>query len=306
MPKFYTILFLVVVVSFGYAQKGQTVNVCGEADYAIPENVSREAAKNIVLERARLDALVGAFGQNLSEINATTIANGNGKSNVDFRSYNEGEIKGEWLGDTKEPEIRFVSDDKTGMVTIFAKVCGRAREKQFNLSELQTHVLRNNINDASENTSFISERDVMFVRFRSSDDGYLSIYIVDDMKNVVRLFPYQNDPDKKMKIVKDKTYILFSLNEKDDPFMPPQERYTQALCTLFTNKDVEYDQLYIIFSKKEYSLPVENADYRVSNAEHDFLTEGLSFVQFEKWLMRNRANDPLMQVILKEIEIKRH
>ena len=73
--------------------------ICGEYTYVVPDNVSREEAKRIAAERARLDALAMVYGTLVSQDNTTFISNRNGESDIVFQSLGGSDVRGEWLGD---------------------------------------------------------------------------------------------------------------------------------------------------------------------------------------------------------------
>ena len=112
-----TVLFLFVAFAC-YSQK--TVNVCGEYRYVAPDNVSPTDAKRIAIERARLDAMAKEFGTNVSQTNLSTMHIKNGATETDFLSMGGIEVKGDWLGDTQEPELKI--DYEQNALVVTAKV----------------------------------------------------------------------------------------------------------------------------------------------------------------------------------------
>lgn len=77
---FFILLYL--LSSSVFAQRVEKVTA--EYVYHAPENISLEEAKYIALERAKIQAIADTFGTIVSQSNFTTIANRNGKSDVDF------------------------------------------------------------------------------------------------------------------------------------------------------------------------------------------------------------------------------
>lgn len=60
-----------------FSQKMKTVE--GEYTYHAPENVTLEEAKRTTLDRAKIQAIADAFGTIVSQNNATSVHNHNGK-----------------------------------------------------------------------------------------------------------------------------------------------------------------------------------------------------------------------------------
>lgn len=78
-----------------FSQKVRTVD--GEYTYVVPENVDLEKAKQVALERVKIQIIADEFGTVISQSNSTSVKNENGKSNVDFISLGGSDVKGEWI-----------------------------------------------------------------------------------------------------------------------------------------------------------------------------------------------------------------
>lgn len=274
-----TVLFLFIVFAC-YSQK--TVNVCGEYRYVAPDNVSPADAKRIALERARLEAMAKEFGTNVSQTNLSTTHIKNGETETDFLSMGGTEVKGDWLGDTQEPEINISYEQNSLVVT--AKVCGKAREIVSSAVDLSIKVLCNGI----ESERF-KNNDKLSVEFKTPVDGYLAVFLRDDNIDIVScLLPYENENGKARKIKRNETNVLLSTK---DPIYPYREE-----TILVTSQEQEFNTLVFVFSEKEFSMPnTENGEY---------LPE-LSIEDFQKWLRRNRVKDNQMQTIERLVEIRK-
>lgn len=271
------VLFLFIVFAC-YSQK--MVNVCGEYRYVAPDNVSPANAKRIAIERARLDAMAKEFGTNISQTNLSTTHIKNGETETDFFSMGGTEVKGDWLGDTEEPEINISYEQNALVVT--AKVCGKAREIESADIELSIKVLCNGI----ESERF-KNNDRLSLNFRTPIDGYLAVFLRDDNVDVVScLLPYENENGKARKIKRNETNVLLSTK---DPIYPYREE-----TILVTSREQEFNTLVFVFSEQEFAMP---------NTESGEYLPELSVEKFQKWLRKNRINDETMQTIEKTIQI---
>lgn len=166
------------------AQKVQTLH--GEYLYRAPENVTVEQARRTAVERARLQALAERFGTIVSQVNTTLAENRNGSSDLSFFSAGGSEVKGEWLEDTRDPEIS-VSYEQ-GMLCIRALVWGRAREIVRSETQVDARLLRNGTEQRFESDEF-RDGDDLYLFFRTPVSGFLAVYLVDaeqrDRKSVV-------------------------------------------------------------------------------------------------------------------------
>lgn len=82
---FYRFLFMIIyllLASNVYAQRVEKVRA--EYIYHAPENISLEEAKQITLERAKIQAIAECFGSIVSQDNSTIIRNIDEKSRIDF------------------------------------------------------------------------------------------------------------------------------------------------------------------------------------------------------------------------------
>lgn len=62
------------------------------------------------------------------QADALSVKNTDGDSQVDFRSFSESDVKGEWLSDTREPQFSYSIDVHTGRQVVVCRVEGMARE----------------------------------------------------------------------------------------------------------------------------------------------------------------------------------
>ena len=269
--------------------------VQGEYTYLVPENMSQEEAKGIAIERARIKAIADAFGIQVSQSNTTVIGNVNGKSDVDFYSLSESDVKGEWVEDLEPPVAKITLLD--GRIAIVAKVKGRAREVIRNISELDVRVLRNCTDPSTCQSVDFRNHDDMFVYFRSPQNGYLCIYLyclVDG--NVYSLLPGKDSNDKSYRVKRNEEYTFFSEahRKKGDENLKYE---------LYTDKEAEHNELYVIFSTNEFSRPVmKDASVLRTNR---IRPSNLTFEEFNKWLNKSTRKDNDMEIRKMMLTIKK-
>lgn len=263
-----------------YGQK--VVNAQGEYVYHAPENITLEQARQVAIERARLDAIAKMFGTDVSQTNMVTVSANGESSETSFNSMGGTEVKGEWIADTKEPEVSI--NYESGMLVVGVKVWGKIREKTKVDYQLSVQILCNGM----ESEKF-RNNDRLSVRFKSPVKGYLSIYLVDDnVHQAYCLLPYENEDGRARAIKNNETRILLST---EDPVYPYREE-----TILTTDRSIEYDRLVFVFSKNQFVMPLTDMG--------DYLPE-LSMMDFEKWLQKNRIKDTEMTVVEKVVEIKK-
>lgn len=279
--RYYFLILLFLLISL-YSLGQRVVNICGEYKYIVPENVSLAEAKAIAIERARLTAIANEFGTTVSQTNLATTHIENGTTRNDFLSLGETEVKGDWLGDTKEPEIRPVYENN--QLVIYASVCGKVRELKTAEVELRMQIMNNGIE-----TEQFKNNDKVAIRFKSPVNGYVAIFVRDDNAGIVScMLPYANENGKARVVKNSQEYIYLST---DDPIYPYQEE-----TILVTNKKVEFNTFVLVFAETEFAMPLSDMG--------EFVPE-LSVESFQRWLRRNRMSDKTMQTIEKTIQISK-
>lgn len=288
LPIIFSALGLFICTE-SHAQRAKDVSA--EYTYVAPANISLSEAKRIAAERARIEALAIEFGTNISQTNTTQIKNSESDSRLDFLSIGSSEVKGEWLRDTKEPEYEISLGDNEIIVKV--TVWGEAREIRSAAVELDVAILRNGKakNYASEE---FTEGDDMFVYLKSPVDGYTAVYLVDEEQEAYCLLPYSQDGCGQFKIKGGKDYIFFDV----DQGKTQEERDMIDQLTLTCAKDIEHNQIYVIFSSEEF--------VKANDTQRDeLIPRSLPFKDFQKWLTKNRISDRNMTVVNKLIKISR-
>ncbi len=265
------ILLLLFVCIHVHAQR--VVNACGEVEYVVPETQTLSEAKQTALMQARLKAIADEFGTIVSQTNTTTIHNSNGKSDNNFNSFSENEVRGIWISDTKEPEVNITY--LNGMTVIHTEVCGKVREQKRETVELQVKPLNKGI----ESTLF-KNNDRFSVSFKSAASGYVAIFIRDDDNDIVNvMMPYEDSDGDAREVKSNKEYVFLCTQDTEYPYAEE--------TILTTSKNIENNTLIVIFSQKKFHISLSNKGEFVPEVEN---------VKFQKWLHGLRVYDTTVQV----------
>lgn len=268
----------------------RTEKVRAEYIYYAPENVTLEEAKRIALERAQLQAIEEVFGTIVTQSNTTMASNVNGKSSVDFFSLGGSNVKGEWIETIDQPSYDISYEQN--MLVVKVRVTGRIREIISAQIDIKAEVLCNGTDLKYARTDF-KNGDDLYLYFQSPVDGYLAVYLLDEIcKMVYCLLPYKSSPKAIMPIEHDKPYVFFSAKHAGDNTHLVDE------YTMTCNSPVERNTIYIVFSPNEFAKAN-------SNNVQELLPQELSFEDFQKWLSNIRNRDKKLNVVKRDITIKK-
>jgi uncharacterized protein YqkB len=266
------LIFLLILSSVGNLLAQKIRAESGLAQMRIETNMSEEETKRKVEELARINAIENAFGTYVEQQADITV--NSGKS--DFRIIGQTKVKGEWIETLDGPD--FKKDYKDGFLWITCTIKGKIKESTPKAAlEYQT-LSCPKLNCRS--TTF-SSGEQLYLYFKSPMDGYLSIYL-DDGNKVNRLLPYSSAPGMSaVKIIADKEYIFF---DKDKP---SADSGSPDKVELFTEKQKEYNTLYVIFSGNDHLKPVMDPATKIEN--RFWLPQSTTREKFEEWSSDNRA-----------------
>lgn len=285
--RFILILGMLSLSSLLFAQRAEKVRAT--YIYHAPENITLEQAKRTALERAKLQAIADEFGTVVAQSNTTFINNRNGESTTDFFSLGGSEVRGEWIETTKDPLYTVAYEQ--GMLVVSVVIEGRIREITSARIDFQAEVLCNGTDLKFARTDFRSGDD-LYLYFRSPVDGYLAVYLLDDVSQTVYcLLPYRQSPDAAMTVARDTPYILFSAAHAGEHAHLVDE------YTMTCSREQEHNTLYVVFSLNPFTKA--NTDSR-----EELLPRELGFEEFQKWLARGRSRDKEMEVKLINLLIK--
>lgn len=272
MNRYISILLISLIPSIVFGQKLKTVE--GVCEYHVPEHLSQKEAKQNALERAKIQAIADEFGTTLTQIDETRISNLNGKSNADYFSIGESEVKGEWIETIGEPKFEYYLD-KDGWQIIKVTVKGKVREIVSTPIEIQAKVLKFGKDDKYEADEFKPGDDI-FLSFISPVSGYLAVYLVDDDHNAFCLVPDENNKDGIHKVDANQRYVFLD--------------GLYVTCAHPT----EHNLIYVVFSPNQFVKAVDN---KVKTE----LPRELTYRNFQKWLAKCRKHD--IQMTLRKLPI---
>ena len=275
-------------------QAAKTKTIKAEYTDLAPENVTLEQAKQTALQRARLQGLADEFGTNMNQIGTTIRENVNGESSASVFQLTNSTVKGEWIRDLDEPEYDIDYEDGSLMVSV--KVKFEARETKSASIDFEAKVLRNGTDNKFEANEF-KNGDGLFLSFQTPKTGYLAVYLVEgDMAYC--LLPYRNQTDGIRQVKANKRYVFFSRYEDKEANV---DEYVMT-----TDKPIENNVIYAIFSPNEFSKAVDTQSNRQAGLEGtDGLPRELSFEKFQKWLSKLMGQDEKMGIKTIPITIKK-
>lgn len=285
MRKFF--FFALIGICTTVFGQNKLVSGCGEFSFVQPDNITRDEAKKYAIVKAKDDAFVGVYGENLSSSQVLKTEDVNGMASTSFHSYSEFTKDYEWMEDTKEPQLLYEMDPITGQTRITAKVCGKFR-KLGTQAELTVIVLCNEVEK-----EFFRSGDTVAIKFTTAEDGYLSIFSIEESGYTYCWLPYVNENGKPRQMKRNKTYPLVC---QADPIFPiPQ---IQSPIILVTDQESEEVVVWVVFSTNDYALPT---------MEYDSIND-IYFIHtddFERWYYTTRNKDPNLQKIEKHVIIKK-
>ena len=164
------LIITLFLFSLGTLIAQSVINVSGDYTYYAPSNISIEQAKQIALERARLQCLAEEFGTVVNQSNSTLIRTSDEETEVSHFSLGGTEVKGEWLGDWKKPIYQIRYDDANECNIVYVKVFGKARAILSSRIDVSAKVLCNGVTPRHEREQ-LYEGDQLFLSFLSPVAG---------------------------------------------------------------------------------------------------------------------------------------
>lgn len=286
--KLTTFILVLLSLSSTITLAQKVVDVHGSYSYEISDNdnITLREAKLKCLELAKADAIKAEFGELITSDVIDTNAETNGETTTSFFWENTVAMaKGDWLGDTKEPQINIEYKDNKLIFT--AEVWGRAREILQSKADLKWKILKEEDGTKVETNRF-RDGERVFLSFRSPADGYLAVYLIQADDDTSCLLPYRSDATGRFQIKRGTNYILF--DRETDP--------TASYYKLSTQRAMEDNQLVIIYSPNPFTKcnDVSNDPKRPNSLNtHDF----------QKWLLKCQRADSDMIVNKKWLKIRK-
>ncbi|MDE5773068.1 MAG: hypothetical protein K2H86_01245 [Muribaculaceae bacterium] len=251
--------------------------VSGSYTYYIPYNVSRDKAEQIALERAMIQAIAENFGTVLTQHSRTDMRSSKDEEYSDFWLSASSLVKGEWIETIGNPV--FTPSIENDTFVIRCEVRGKAREVNTTKAELRVKLLRNGVMDDDEASTFESG-DNCYLAVTTPVKGALAVYLEDEAETLSCMLPYYSQTSTCVPIDPGRRHLYFTTNDGD------QEKYT-----LYTDKEIERNMIYVIFSQNEFIKPID------SSTGKPLSLKTLSSGDFQKWLKKSIALDHTFQVI---------
>lgn len=278
------IAFAIMPIS-AIAQK--IIDVHGTYIYEVGDNdnITLREAKLKCVELAKADAIKAEFGELITSDVIDTNAETNGETTTSYFWENTVAMaKGDWLGDTKDPQIDI--EYKENKLIFKAEVWGKAREIIQSKADLKWKILKEN-DGKKEETNRFRNGERVFLSFRSPADGYVAVYLIQADDETSCLLPYRSDPTGRFQIKRGKEYIFF------DQEIDPNASYYK----LSTQHAMEDNQLVIIYSPN----PFTKCNDVSGDPKHP---NSLNTHDFQKWLLRCQRSDSDMIVNKKWLKIR--
>ena len=266
-------IFFMLIPILSVAQGTKVVT--GQSSFRIETYMSQNEAEERAVELAKIDALINEYGQYIEQEANLDLKNGK----VDFRSYGQTKVKGEWIRNLDDPEFTYSEKMVKGKPErwISCKLKGEAR-RAIPKADLEVEIL--GCPDKKCMTDKFKNDQNLYVYVKSPINGYLSVFL-DDGINVYRLLPYRSmEGQKSVKIQADKEYVLFS---------SAQNKFIQTSDALqvYTDRETEANTIVVVFSENDYSKPRLNEEQIDQN--NLIIPKSLAKNYFENWLGNNRA-----------------
>ena len=292
-----TIVIFILLLQYQnilFAQK--TVVVVGESKIRQERNMTEEQAEFEAILQARLNAIEKAFGTVIRGESHTWIKSTTGQkviteTNFDFIADNY--LKGEWIGDVNEPEIKKILYNNETWYE--CKVKCKVRELKARKTEFIAYPL--SCPEKTCKTENYNNDQNFYFYFKSAEKGFLSIFLAAD-GNYFRLLPYKTKVSEKLynnfPVEADKEYIFFSKNNV---------YYDEIIdeIQMSTEYSSELNVIWAIFSPEEFSKPVlEDITEELlpdDDIERGFtMPKSLLAEDFLKWIQKIRARNEKIQV----------
>lgn len=292
--RFKTIIAILLLSLPVFSQKMKTVEA--EYVYHAPENVTMEQAKFTAIERAKIQALADEFGTIVSQSSTTSMVNLNGESSTNVLMLSGSDVKGEWIEDLGEPKVQVNYID--GMLVVTAKVKGKAREISSAGVNFTSKILCNGKEDKFESDDF-KNGDDLYLAFQTPTKGYLAVYLVDAENMAYCLLPYRNQTEGIYPVNANQRYLFFSSKEA-----PASERAFVDEYVMTSDRQIEYNFIYVIFSRNQFTKAVDAASDKQIDGYVGTPRE-LSYENFQKWLTKCMKYDAEMSMKKIPITIKK-
>lgn len=242
--------------------------------YHIPENTTQTETKATAMERAIAEALANEFSTVVNAETWSDLRNSTDASQVDIWRLGSSVVRGEWLETISGPDYNLITDGNA--IAIEVRLRGRVAPLSARTIDLHIATLRGGTDGIYESQRFKSG-DRLEVRFGAPVDGSLLLFLDDSEGTVCQLLPFAGQKAGAMAIKAGERYHFF--HDTDDSWI---EQYQ-----LSTDKELERNTLYVIFTPNHIVKPMTTESNRIRFMSTD---------SFRDWLSHQRGIDKDLQV----------
>lgn len=275
----------------------RTKSVSTTFKYYMEDGQSLSQAKAMALQLAQVEAIAKEFGTIINQSTTMVSSEENGESKENFYALSSSDVKGEWIETKGEP--KYTIETEGDMLVITVTVSGLIREIISASVDLDVKLMRLMNGKQKVASTDFQNGDQLFLQFSSPVDGYVAVYLVDG-DGAFCLLPYQRDGLGRVKVKGGERYTFFSQEDAPKASKPIVDQYTM---TCASDKPVEYNKVYVIFSPNMFTKASDN-----HSGENEYgmsLPRQLDFQSFNKWLSKNRKRDKDMVVTMENISVKK-
>ncbi len=275
------VLFIIIPISIMcYSQR--VAKLSATYTYYAPETMSVEEAKRVALNRTKIQAIADEFGTIVSQSTSTIISNKNGETDEQFYLYGGSDVKGEWIETIGEPKYNINYTDNT--LVVICTITGKAREIVSSGIDFIAKPLRNGTDLRFETNSF-KDGDDLYLYFQSPIDGFLAIYLLDEVtQTVYNILPYKSQNISAVPVEANRDYVFFSKDKPSREYKGIVDEYV-----LSCDNPREYNTIYILFSP----YPIGK---RIGfDSSIDDKPDNIHYNNFKQWLSKTLSKDNKIQ-----------
>ncbi|MBS0000660.1 MAG: hypothetical protein KFF73_16890 [Cyclobacteriaceae bacterium] len=269
----------------------EVISAVGFAQIRLEDHMSKEEAREEARQQAIINAIESAFGAYVEKDADVDIEDGK----TSFKIIGHTRVRGDWLKTISEKygEDKRKIRGRTGKepeIWISCRVEGRIRE--IGQPETALEFIPLNCPDLICRTYDFKDGEPFYLSFRTSADGFLSIFLMDVTDMVYRLLPYQKMPVEFINAVPvkaDNPYLFF-LNQEGYDYFPGFSYMMIDEIIMSAGQVREFLDLYIVFSTSDFVKPMLDSEEEIET--NTLMPKSLDYEKFEEWLGDNRIHDP--------------
>lgn len=261
----------------------QGVRVQREADVHGQYKLTISEHDNITLKDARLQCLELAKAAAIkAEFGEMVTSDVFGLDKETDQENALAKAQGNWLGDTKQPQLSVEYID--GKLIFTADVWGKAREVIQAKTDLEWKILKGE--DGQDESAAFDSGQRIRIQFKSPSEGYVAIYLIEEGDETSCLLPYPQQDGQAIHVEAGTTYTFF--DRQTDP--------NALKYALNTGHEIEKNQLVIIYSPNPFTKCNDKGG--VPGRPNI-----LSSHYFQRWLLRCQRADKDMVVNKKWVTV---